>query len=286
MTAPSPTSTDNPVSSQPASGDTLPEPDAALPAVPPDDSPPAADGTSAVRSRGNRHGIGGDSHPATGTGASRRAAAAGSVDRGTPCAHAPRTARSRGIAAAARERGKEPASSRGDLLRTYHTLGFTLFAEGITEFITSDGCGFVRFPRYSFRPGPQDPFISFQLAKRLSLKGGHLVTARFRPPAHREKYMTVEEVLTIEGIPVAEWKEPKDFDTLTARFPDARVTLDSGAGSSLTARAVDIIAPHRPRPARTARGASARWQNDPDEGTRAGGHPLQSRPPRHPPARG
>ncbi len=130
-----------------------------------------------------------------------------------------------------------------DLLRAYHALGFTLFAEGITEFITSDGSGFVRFPRHSFRPGPQDPFVSFQLAKRLHLKGGHLVTARFRPPGHREKYMTVEEILTIEGIAVADWKEPKDFDTLTARFPDARVILDNGSGCSLTARAVDLIAP-------------------------------------------
>ena len=130
-----------------------------------------------------------------------------------------------------------------DLLRAYHALGFTLLAEGVTEFITSDGCGFVRFPRHSFRPGPQDPFLSYQLARRLKLKGGHLITVRFRPPGHREKYMTAEEVLAIEGIPLAEWKEPRDFDTLTARFPDARVTLDDGAGSSLTARAVDIIAP-------------------------------------------
>ncbi len=130
-----------------------------------------------------------------------------------------------------------------DLLRAYHALGFKLLAEGITEFITSDGCGFIRFPRHSFRPGPQDPFVSFQLAKRLKLKGGHLVTARFRPPSHREKHMMAEEILTIEGTPVADWKEPKDFETLTARFPDARVTLDNGTGSSLTARAVDLIAP-------------------------------------------
>ncbi len=130
-----------------------------------------------------------------------------------------------------------------DLLRAYHALGFKLLAEGVTEFITSDGCGFVRFPRYSFRPGPQDPFLSFQFAKRMSLKGGHLVTVRFRPPGHREKHMSAEELLTIEGIPAAEWREPRDFDSLTARFPDARVMLDDGSGSSLTARAVDLIAP-------------------------------------------
>ena len=37
-----------------------------------------------------------------------------------------------------------------DLLRTYHQLGFRLLAEGVTE-IAGDGCGFIRYPRYSFR---------------------------------------------------------------------------------------------------------------------------------------
>jgi transcription termination factor Rho len=130
-----------------------------------------------------------------------------------------------------------------DLLRAYHQLGFRLLAEGITEFITSDGCGYVRFPRYSFRPGPQDPFIPFQVARRLKLKGGHLVTVRFRPPAHKEKYMMVDEILTIEGVPFDQWQQPKDFDTLTARFPDARIRLEGEGYSSVTSRAVDLIAP-------------------------------------------
>ncbi len=130
-----------------------------------------------------------------------------------------------------------------DLLRAYHSLGFRLLAEGITEFITSDGCGYVRFPRYSFRPGPQDPFIPFQVARKLKLRGGHLVTVRFRPPSHKEKYMMVDELLTIEGVNYADWVQPKDFDTLTARFPDARIRLEGEGYTSVTARAVDLIAP-------------------------------------------
>ncbi len=130
-----------------------------------------------------------------------------------------------------------------DLLRAYHQLGFRLLAEGITEFITNDGCGFIRFPRWSFRPCPQDPFIPFQMARKLKIRGGHLITARFRPPGQREKYMMVEEVLTIEGIPFGEWQPPRDFDTLTPRFPDARIRLEGEGRSSTTARAVDLIAP-------------------------------------------
>lgn len=130
-----------------------------------------------------------------------------------------------------------------DILRTYHSLGFKLFAEGIVEFTSSDGFGFIRFARYSFRPGPQDPFLSFQFARRLKAKSGHKLVVRFRPPMHREKYMTVDEVLSIEGVPYAEWELPKEFDALTARFPDRRIHLDGRGASSLTARAVDIISP-------------------------------------------
>ena len=129
-----------------------------------------------------------------------------------------------------------------DLLRTYHQLGFRLLAEGVTE-IAGDGCGFIRYPRYSFRQGPQDPFIPFQMARKLKLKGGQMVTARFRPPGHKEKYMMVDEILTIEGIPFKEWEPPRDFETLTPRYPDARVRLDGEGRSSVTARAVDLIAP-------------------------------------------
>ncbi len=130
-----------------------------------------------------------------------------------------------------------------DLLRAYHKLGYKLLAEGITEFITTDGCGFVRFPRYSFRPGPQDPFFTFQQAKKFKMRGGYSVVVRFRPAENKEKYFMVEEVITIEGKPFAEWVEPRDFETLTPRFPDARIRLEGTGRTSVTARAVDLISP-------------------------------------------
>lgn len=130
-----------------------------------------------------------------------------------------------------------------DLLRAYHKLGYKLLAEGVTEFITSDGCGFVRFPRYSFRPCPQDPFFPFQQAKKWRMRGGHLVQVRFRPAEHKEKHFMVEEIVAVEGKPFAEWEPARDFETLTPRFPDARIRLEGVGRTSVTARAVDIIAP-------------------------------------------
>ena len=40
----------------------------------------------------------------------------------------------------------------------------------------------------------------------------------------------VEEILTVEGQPYKEWEPPRDFETLTPRFPDARVRLDGEEG--------------------------------------------------------
>ena len=190
MTAPSQTSTDNPESSQPASGDNLPEPQPAPSANPTTESTPVADWTPSPQIA-----------DAPAEPAAPAAPIASPVPQERPPELQPRDLWIDELHALTHRQLLDRAEllrlrvnaekSRHylvfDLLRAYHALGFTLLAEGITEFITSDGCGFIRFQRYSFRPGPQDPFLSFQLAKRLRLKGGHLVTARFRPPAHREK---------------------------------------------------------------------------------------------------
>ncbi len=216
MTAPSQTSTDNPAFSQPASGEVSPDP-----AAPPETT--GADDTAAALEE--------SSLPPPGDDAITDAAVAVTAlpEPSIPSELQPRELWIDELHALTHLELLQRAETLRlrvnaeknrhhlvfDLLRAYHALGFTLFAEGVTEFITSDGCGFVRFPRYSFRPGPQDPFVSFQLAKRLKLKGGNLITVRFRPPGHREKYMAVEEILTIESLPISEWKEPKDFETLT-----------------------------------------------------------------------
>ena len=130
-----------------------------------------------------------------------------------------------------------------DLLRFYGTHGVELQAEGVLE-ITSDNQAFLRWPRYSFKPFPEDVSVPRGIVQRLSLQQGHMITAKIRPPRdHKERWMMLDQVLAIEDIPVEKWVEPKPFDNLTALFPDQRIVLENNVTRSLSARAVDLITP-------------------------------------------
>src|SRR5207237_2051143 len=51
------------------------------------------------------------------------------------------------------------------------------------------------------------------------------------------------EVTTIEGEPAEQWAEPADFDKLTPQFPQGRIMLENPKTNSISARAVDLLAP-------------------------------------------
>ena len=129
-----------------------------------------------------------------------------------------------------------------DLLKAYAQRGTELFADGVVE-MSPQGTGFLRWPRYNFRSLPQDVYMPAQIERQHSLRNGNRLTARIRPPRDREKFITVDRVLTIEGIPVEEWKETKDFEHLTALHPTERIILENPGSKSITGRAVDLIAP-------------------------------------------
>ena len=129
-----------------------------------------------------------------------------------------------------------------DLLRAYAALGTELFADGILE-PSPQGGGFLRWPRYSFRSLPQDVFVPVQVERQFGLRAGNRLSARIRTPRDREKFMAIDEVVSIEGIPVAEWKPTKEFELLTATHPRERIVLENPKSYSISGRAIDLIAP-------------------------------------------
>ncbi|MDR3402699.1 MAG: transcription termination factor Rho [Chthoniobacter sp.] len=129
-----------------------------------------------------------------------------------------------------------------DLLRAYAQRGTELFADGILE-LAPQGSGFLRWPRYNFRSLPQDVYVPSQVERQLFLRNGNRLTARIRSPRDREKFMTIDRVLTIEDIPVESWVETTEFDRLTALHPTERIILENTKVKSITPRAIDLIAP-------------------------------------------
>lgn len=130
-----------------------------------------------------------------------------------------------------------------DLLKFYGTHGVELHAEGVLE-IPPDNQAFLRWPRYSFKPFPEDVYVSRNLVQRYALQQGHMVSARIRPPRdNKERWMMLDQIIAIEGIPVERWTEPKPFDNLTPLFPDQRLILENNVTRSISARAIDLITP-------------------------------------------
>jgi transcription termination factor Rho len=101
----------------------------------------------------------------------------------------------------------------------------------------------LRWTAYDLRPGPDDVMVPYPLIKKLSLQPGVLVEAKLRLPRDREQGLVAEEILSIEGIPVAEWNPPVEFDKLTPLFPNRRVFLETPVEPEIGARAVDLLSP-------------------------------------------
>jgi transcription termination factor Rho len=128
-----------------------------------------------------------------------------------------------------------------DLLKTCFSRGTELYADGVLE--TSPQGSFLRWPVYNFRALPQDVFVPGNIERQFALRAGNRITARIRPPRDREKYLTIDQIVTIEGIPVADWRETVEFDKLTALHPTERIVLENGKWRSISPRAIDLIAP-------------------------------------------
>ena len=154
-----------------------------------------------------------------------------------------------------------------DLLKAYAGRGTELFADGILE-LSPQGSGFLRWPCYNFRSLPQDVYVPAQVERQFFLRNGNRVSARIRAPRDREKFMTVDQVLAVEEIPIESWKETVEFDHLTALHPTERIILENTKVKSITPRAIDLIAPAGPRSAQPHCRPTAHRQDDPAEGHR------------------
>jgi transcription termination factor Rho len=120
--------------------------------------------------------------------------------------------------------------------------GTVFECHGVLE-VTRDGYGFVRDPIYSFLPQPDDVYISPNIIRRFALKTGNFITGIARSPRDKESFLSIDTVLTIEGVPVENWQTPKPFESLTPLFPKDRIILENTKSKSVSTRVIDMLAP-------------------------------------------
>ena len=129
-----------------------------------------------------------------------------------------------------------------DIARAALGQAATVTAEGFLEQV-ADSFGLLRYPELNFLPVPEDVYVPRAAIDLYRLRPGQKLCGKLRLPRDREKGLVLDDVLTIEGEPAENWKEPTDFEKLTPQFPQGRIMLENPKTNSICARGVDLLAP-------------------------------------------
>ena len=129
-----------------------------------------------------------------------------------------------------------------DVVRAGLSTGGTVTAEGFLDQV-SDSFAMLRWPKLNFLPVPEDVCVPLAVIEQYQLQAGQKLAGNIRLPEHREKFLTLQQVTAIEGQPAEQWIQLTDFDKLTPQFPQGRIMLENPKTNSISARAVDLLAP-------------------------------------------
>src|SRR5271168_2949819 len=130
------------------------------------------------------------------------------------------------------------------LLKAHAHAGEDIFGDGVLE-ILQDGFGFLRSDESSYLAGPDDIYVSPSQIRRFNLRTGDTVSGKIRPPKEGERYFALLQVSNINFDKPELAKNKILFENLTPLFPDVRLKMERGNGSSedITARIIDLVAP-------------------------------------------
>jgi transcription termination factor Rho len=151
------------------------------------------------------------------------------------------TAREMGLENVGRSRKQEVIAA---IVRKLSKNGEDIYGEGTLE-ILQDGFGFLRSPDSSYLAGPDDIYVSPSQVRRFNLRTGDSIAGKIRPPKDGERYFALLKVDEVNFSDTNSKTHKILFENLTPLFPDERLQLERGNGSTedLTARIVDLVAP-------------------------------------------
>jgi transcription termination factor Rho len=130
------------------------------------------------------------------------------------------------------------------LLKRHAKSGEDIWGDGVLE-ILQDGFGFLRSSDSSYLAGPDDIYVSPSQIRRFNLRTGDTVTGMIRPPKDSERYFALLKVKDVNFEVPESAKSKILFENLTPLFPNKRLSLEKGNGSTedLTGRIIDLVAP-------------------------------------------
>ena len=130
------------------------------------------------------------------------------------------------------------------ILKEHAKRGEDIYGFGVLE-ILQDGFGFLRSAEGSYLAGPDDIYVSPSQIRRFNLRTGDTISGKIRPPKDGERYFALLKVNEINFDAPENAKNKVLFENLTPLFPQDRLIMERGNGSTedITARVIDLAAP-------------------------------------------
>ncbi len=130
------------------------------------------------------------------------------------------------------------------ILKSHSRKGEDIFGEGVLE-ILNEGYGFLRSANSDYMASPDDIYVPTQLIRRFNLRTGDSISGKIRPPREGERYFALLRIDSVNFDHPEQAKQKVLFENLTPLFPQERLKMEIGNGSTedLTARIIDLVAP-------------------------------------------
>jgi len=130
------------------------------------------------------------------------------------------------------------------ILKKHAKNGEDIYGDGVLE-ILQDGFGFLRSADSSYLAGPDDIYVSPSQIRRFNLRTGDTIAGKIRLPKEGERYFALLKINDINFSKPEAAKNKILFENLTPLFPQDRLKLEIGNGSTedLSARVIDLVAP-------------------------------------------
>lgn len=130
------------------------------------------------------------------------------------------------------------------ILKTHAKNGEDIYGDGVLE-ILQDGFGFLRSSNSSYLAGPDDIYVSPNQIRKFGLRTGDTVMGKIRPPKQGERYFALLEIEQTNFDKPENTRKKILFENLTPLFPNERITMEIGNGSTedITARMIDLASP-------------------------------------------